>query len=213
MKDCTWAPSESVQVRFIRMMYAIIPDRRYPIIPSRENLTTDIGYHYRFDGIPPGVFGGPSVNCRWPNVTSDTPTERSGGLPAKLWPFLPRAVNSHANHSYVVLPARAQHNSPRAELLDATAAAAAPATAAAGTRSMREEAVNQTQATSKISWSREGRLSYRSSTHRRKLSALYGIIFEYLTVIQEQREERLDWALRLNIACEKNNILFLKSNP
>lgn len=132
------------------------------------------GHHYQFDGIPLCVFGGPSVNCRWPNVTSDTPTGRPAGLPAKLWPFLPRAVNSHANHSYVVLPARAQHNSPRAELLDATAAAAAPATAA-GTRSMREEAVNQAQATSKISWSRKGRLSYRSSTHRRKLSTLYSI--------------------------------------
>lgn len=64
----------------------------------------------------------------------------------------------------------------------------AAAATAAGTRSMREEAINQAQATSKISWSHEGRLSHRSPTHRRKLSVLY---IDYLSVTEKSDVKRM----------------------
>lgn len=135
-------------------------------------------------------------------------TERPGGLPAKLCPFLPRAVNSHANHSYVVLPARAQHNSPRVELLSCCRRYCC---GCCWCWSMREEAVNQAQATSKISWSREGRFIISISAIPQKI-----ICFIYrwisLSVIEKSEKNRLDRSVRLNVADSYEKFFFFFLN-
>lgn len=141
--------------------YTVIPDeyRRIWSLSHRGNLARWVSFPTTIRQTHAGYTG--PVNCRWPNVTSDTPIERAAYLPNYarsshgLWARMQITRTSSCQHELSTIY----------RVLNCWCCRryyCCGCWCCCWCRSVQEEAVNQVQATSKTSRSRETRLSYRS---------------------------------------------------